>query len=75
VVERIGERVPSVWDLGLNLRWDKGGAVDAPGPYASLHVSNLLDAEHRYPASELIDLERGMIGAGRTIAATVGYSF
>jgi hypothetical protein len=75
VAERIGERVPGSWDLGLNLRWDSGGAVGAPGPYAALHVSNLLDTEQRYPASELLDLERGMIGHGRTVTATVGYSF
>jgi hypothetical protein len=75
VAERIGERVPGSWDLGLNLRWDSGGAVGAPGPYAALHVSNLLDTEQRYPASELVDLERGMIGHGRTVTATVGYSF
>jgi len=75
VTRRIGERVPGHWDIGLNLRWDQGSSVDAPGPYAALNVSNLLDTENRYPANELTGLERGLIGPGRTITLTVGYGF
>ena len=71
VVARIGEPAPGYWDLGLNLRW----APRDQGPYAALHVSNLLDAEIRYPANELADLERGLIGLGRLITATVGWAF
>lgn len=71
VVERIGEKVPGYWNLGLNLRWDPKGA----GPYANLNVSNLLDAEIRYPANELTDFARGLIGPGRVITATVGWEF
>jgi len=71
VVERIGGRVPAYWNLGLNLRWDPAGA----GPYVDLHVSNLLDTEIRYPANELTDFERGLIGPGRILTATVGYAF
>jgi outer membrane receptor protein involved in Fe transport len=71
VVERIGERVPASWDLGLNLRWDPPGS----GPYASLHVANLLDRENRYPANELTDLDLGLIGPGRAVALTLGSSF
>lgn len=71
LVRRIGEPVPGYWDLGLNLRW----APRDQGPYAALHVSNLLDAEIRYPANELADLERGLIGPGRAITATVGWAF
>jgi outer membrane receptor protein involved in Fe transport len=71
VVERIGERVPASWDLGLNLRWDPPGS----GPYASLHVANLLDRENRYPANELTDLDLGLIGPGRTVVLTLGSSF
>jgi outer membrane receptor protein involved in Fe transport len=71
VVRRIGAPVPAYWDLGLNLRW----APRDQGPYAALHVSNLLDAEIRYPANELADLERGLIGPGRVITATVGWAF
>jgi outer membrane receptor protein involved in Fe transport len=69
VVQRIGERVPAYWNLGLNLRWDPPGA----GPYASLNASNLLDAEIRYPANELTDFARGLIGPGRVVTATVGW--
>jgi hypothetical protein len=71
VVRRIGAPAPAYWDLGLNLRW----APRDQGPYAALHVSNLLDAETRYPANELADLERGLIGPGRVITATVGWAF
>lgn len=71
LVARIGEEVPGYWDLGLNLRWDPSGH----GPYASLHVSNLLDAEIRYPANELADFARGLIGPGRVLTLTLGYAF
>ena len=71
LVARIGEEVPGYWDLGLNLRWDPTGQ----GPYASLHVSNLLNAEIRYPANELTDLDRGLIGPGRVVTLTLGYAF
>jgi outer membrane receptor protein involved in Fe transport len=71
VVERIGESVPGYWNLGFNLRWDPVGS----GPYLSLHVANLLDAEIRYPANELTDLDRGLIGPGRTVVLTLGSTF
>ena len=71
VVERIGAPVPGYWNLGLNLRWDPAGA----GPYAALNVANLLDTQIRYPANELADFERGLIGPGRIVTATVGYAF
>jgi outer membrane receptor for ferrienterochelin and colicin len=71
VVRRIGERVPAYWNVGLNLRWDPA----APGPYANLNVSNLLDEEIRYPANELTDFRRGLIGPGRVVMGTVGWTF
>ena len=71
VVERIGEEVPGYWNVGLNLRWDPPGS----GFYGDLNVSNLLDAEIRYPANELTDFDHGLIGPGRVITATVGYAF
>ena len=71
VVERIGERVPGRWNLGLNLRWEPS----ATGVFAALNVSNLLDAEIRYPANELADFARGLIGPGRIVTATLGYAF
>ena len=75
VVERIGEQVPGYWNIGLNLRWNPGGHPNAPGPYAALNLSNLLDGDNRYPANELTALDRGLIGPGRTLTATVGYEF
>ncbi len=71
VTERIGERVDPYWNLGANLRYRHPGN----GFYANLNVSNLLDAEIRYPARELADFERGLIGVGRVITATVGWEF
>jgi outer membrane receptor protein involved in Fe transport len=71
VVQRIGQPVAGYWNLGLNLRWDP---LDA-GPYGAINVSNLLDAEIRYPASELADFERGLIGPGRVVTLTLGYAF
>jgi outer membrane receptor protein involved in Fe transport len=71
VVRRIGERVPAYWNVGLNLRWDPAG----PGPYAALNVANLLDEEIRYPANELTDFRRGLIGPGRVVMGTVGWTF
>ena len=71
VVKRIGEPVPAYWNLGLNLRWDPVGA----GPYVDLNCSNLLDTEIRYPANELADFERGLIGPGRVFTATLGWEF
>jgi outer membrane receptor protein involved in Fe transport len=70
-VARIGEAVAGYWDLGVNLRWAPG----ATGPYAALNISNLLDTEIRYPANELTDFDRGLIGPGRVITATVGWAF
>ena len=71
VTERLGDRVDAYWNLGANLRWDPSG----PGPYANLNVSNLLDEEIRYPAIELINFRRGLIGPGRVVMATVGWTF
>ena len=45
------------------------------GLYGDLNVSNLLDAEIRYPAKEFVDFERGLIGPGRIITATAGWEF
>ncbi len=71
VTLRVGERVDPYWNLGANLRYRHPGN----GFYADLNVSNLLDTESRYPAKELADFERGLIGPGRVITATVGWEF
>jgi outer membrane receptor protein involved in Fe transport len=70
-IGRIGERVDGYWNLGANLRYQHPGS----GLFANLNVSNLLDAEIRYPANELADFARGLIGPGRTVTATVGYAY
>jgi outer membrane receptor protein involved in Fe transport len=71
ITERVGERVDGYWNLGANLRYRH----PHNGLYADLNVSNLLDAEIRYPAKEFADFERGLIGPGRIITATVGWEF
>lgn len=71
VTERIGERVDPYWNLGANLRYRRPGS----GFYADLNASNLLDSEIRYPARELADFERGLIGPGRVVTVTLGWAF
>lgn len=71
VVERIGERVDGYWNLGANLRYRH----PLNGLRLDLHVSNLLDSEIRYPANELTDFTRGLIGPGRVVTLTLGWEF
>jgi outer membrane receptor for ferrienterochelin and colicin len=71
VVERVGERTDAYWDLGANLRYRHPGS----GLFAELHASNLLNTQIRYPADAPVDFERGLIGPGRTVTATLGWEF
>jgi outer membrane receptor protein involved in Fe transport len=71
ITARLGDSMPGYWDLGLNLRWDPSGA----GPFAALHVANLLNNEQRTPATELTELQRGLFGPGRTLTLTAGFDF
>lgn len=68
---RLGDKVDDYWNLGVNLRYQHPNT----GLFANLNVSNLLDTEVRYPANELADFARGLIGPGRVITATLGYEF
>jgi hypothetical protein len=45
------------------------------GLFAELHASNLLNTQIRYPAIAPVDFERGLIGPGRTLTATLGRAF
>lgn len=69
--QRIGDRVDGYWNVGLNLRHEHPGS----GLYANLNASNVLGAEIRYPANQLADFTRGLIGPGRVVTATVGWKF
>jgi len=71
ITERIGEPVDGYWNLGANLRYQHPDS----GFYANLNVSNLLNTEIRYPANQLVDFRRGLIGPGRVIMGTVGWEF
>lgn len=71
ITQRIGERVDPYWNLGVNVRYRP---LDT-GLIANLNVSNLLDTEIRYPANELANFSRGLIGPGRVFTATIGWEF
>jgi hypothetical protein len=43
--------------------------------FAEVHASNLLNTQIRYPAVAPVDFERGLIGPGRTVTATLGWEF
>lgn len=68
---RIGKDVDDYFLVGLNVRHEFPGS----GIFANLHVSNLFDEEFRYPANEVINLERGNFGPGREMLLTVGVAF
>ena len=57
--------------VDANLRYDFPGR----GPYANLHIANLLDEEVRYPANELVDFRYGAPGPGRSVLLTLGWKF
>jgi outer membrane receptor protein involved in Fe transport len=71
VWERIGDPVDDYLLVDANLRYDFPGR----GPYANLHVGNLLDADARYPANELVDFRFGAPGLGRLVLLTLGWKF
>ncbi len=68
VWQRLGDDVDAYVSLGANVRYDH----DATGIYASVHGSNLLNADIRFPANELINWEGGGFGPPLSIFATVG---
>ncbi len=67
---RLGSEVDGYFLLGANIRYDF--IKDA---YLNLNASNLLDTQYCYPAREAIPMEKGLIGMGRIITATLGYKF
>jgi hypothetical protein len=71
VTRRIGERVDGYWKVGVNPRYEHPGS----GLYAKLNAANMLDAEIRYPANQLADFTRGLIGPGPVVTARVGWKF
>ena len=71
VSARIGDSVDSYLLVDANLRYDFPGR----GPYANLHLGNLLDTDIRYPANELVDFQHGAPGPGRQLLLTLGWKF
>ena len=66
-IVRIGDEVDGYFTLGGSARYEFGG-----GAFAALRVSNLFDAEVRYPANELTNMRRGLIGMGRVVTFSLG---
>lgn len=71
VWERLGDKVDDYWLVDANLRYD----FPRRGPYVNLHISNLLDEDVLYPATELLDFRYGAPGPGRLILLTLGLKF
>ena len=67
VVARIGDEVDGYFTVGGRVRYDF-----AAGAFAALEVSNLFDADVRYPANELTNMWNGLIGMGRVVTVSVG---
>ncbi|MBN2802408.1 MAG: TonB-dependent receptor [Deltaproteobacteria bacterium] len=68
VWQRIGDDVPAWFTFGANIRYknEKSGII------LNLHGTNLLNADIRYPASELVNFAGGAFGPGRSIILTAG---
>ena len=69
-IERIGDSVQGYYIMDANVRYNMTN-----GLYMSINVSNLLGQEIRYPANELTEMQKGLIGQGRIMMASVGYNF
>jgi outer membrane cobalamin receptor len=68
--ERLGKTADGYWNLNLNWRHQFSKTLSA-----NLNVSNLLDADYRYPANEVSNLARGLIAEGRVISASLQVNF
>jgi outer membrane receptor protein involved in Fe transport len=66
--KRIGNEVGSYFLVGANIRYRPTSRL-----YLNAHISNLLDEEIRYPASELVNFQYGAFGPGRRVLVTVGW--
>jgi outer membrane receptor protein involved in Fe transport len=67
--QRIGDEVGSYFLLGTNIRYQPASSK----LYLNAHISNLLDEQIRYPASELVNFQHGAFGPGRRFLVTVGW--
>jgi outer membrane receptor protein involved in Fe transport len=67
--ERIGDEVGSYFLLGANARY----RPETSGFFLNAHISNLLNEQIRYPASELVNFQHGAFGPGRRFLVTVGW--
>ncbi len=63
---RRGEPADGYWNIGVNWRRELHHSTAI-----NLNISNLLDEEFRYPANEVSDLDRGLIGVGRVVTLSL----
>jgi len=72
VAHRLGDKIDSYFLLGSNIRVENF----YKGLYFSLHGSNLLNVQYRYPTTSQDEmLGKGSIGRKRFILATFGFKF
>jgi len=69
-VNRIGDEVDANIILDANIRYEHSSDL-----YANIHISNILDEEIRYPASNDTPFHKGLIGQERRILLTLGKKF
>ena len=70
---RIGNGVDSYFTLGVNLRTED---FFYPGVYVNIRGSNLLDSTIRYPSfTTNAWADKGTLGTGRAVLATVGWKY
>ncbi len=70
IATRMGYDVGGYFNLGLNFRY----TYDT-GFYLNFNGSNILDKKFHYPANEIANMEKGLIGQGRIVVVTAGYKF
>jgi outer membrane receptor for ferrienterochelin and colicin len=72
-IGRLGETIDDYYVFDVNLRADN---LFSAGLFASARVTNIFDQEIRYPTSgSNVWADKGYLGPGRSLAATVGWEF
>jgi outer membrane receptor protein involved in Fe transport len=70
IASRMGYDVGGYFNLGLNFRYNREN-----GFYVNFNGSNILDKKFHYPANEIANMKKGLIGQGRIVVVTAGYKF
>jgi len=70
IASRMGYDVGGYFNLGFNFRYNKMN-----GFYINFNGSNILDKKFHYPANEIANMKKGLIGQGRIVVLSAGYKF